>query len=125
MGLKLQGEINAWNPGLLGAAVYCSLHTANPTSSNELSGNAYARVSVASTGWTVNSTNGTASNTAAITFPAATGTWGDPTHVALFDASTSGNMLISGALSNNIAAPGSGSTVSFAAGQLTITMTTD
>ncbi|MBM3616646.1 MAG: hypothetical protein FJX28_14855 [Alphaproteobacteria bacterium] len=35
----------------------------------------------------------TASNNAAIEFPTASGSWGTITHVAVFDASTSGNMI--------------------------------
>jgi hypothetical protein len=35
----------------------------------------------------------TASNNAAIEFPTATGSWGTVTHVAVFDALTTGNMI--------------------------------
>jgi hypothetical protein len=36
----------------------------------------------------------TATNNAAIEWPTATGSWGTITHVAVFDADTSGNMLV-------------------------------
>ena len=58
----------------------------------EASGGSYARINcefdVAS--------GGSASNTNQEDFPTATGNWGTITHFALFDASTSGNMLIYG-----------------------------
>ena len=41
----------------------------------------------------------TASNNAAIEFATATGSWGTITHIAVFDASTSGNMVCYAALS--------------------------
>jgi hypothetical protein len=117
-------------------SVHIALYTANPTDSSagtEVSGGAYARVSVTSSlanwagtqsaGSTVASsgTSGTTSNNNAITFPAPSGAnWGVITGVAVMDASTSGNMWFFGALSvaktvnNGDAAP------VFAAGALTI-----
>lgn len=78
------------------ATIYVGLFTADPGesgSSNEVSGNGYLRQSMA---FTV-STN-TATNTANVEFPTATGSWGTITHTALYDASTSGNMLAVGQL---------------------------
>jgi len=77
-------------------AWYVALYTAAPSDSGggtELSGSAYARQSVA---FTVS--GDTASNTSAIEFPAATGSWGTITHAAVFDASSGGNMLAHSAL---------------------------
>jgi hypothetical protein len=54
----------------------------------EVSGNGYTREAVT---FTVSGNN--ASNDAAIEFPTATGSWGTITHAAVFDASTSGNMI--------------------------------
>lgn len=54
----------------------------------EVSGGSYARVS---TSFTVS--GNLATNTAAIEWAAATASWGTITHVAVFDASTGGNML--------------------------------
>ncbi|SVD83476.1 uncharacterized protein METZ01_LOCUS436330, partial [marine metagenome] len=73
---------------------YVGLYTATPTDSTagtEVSGGAYARQSVA---WTVIGTGtAQASNTSAITFPAATSDWGTVTHAAVVDAAASGNIL--------------------------------
>lgn len=90
------------------ATVYVALHTGDPTdagAANEVTGGSYARVGINSTlsNWagtqavasTVASTgtSGTTSNNAAITFPSPTGNWGTVTHMAVYDASTVGNML--------------------------------
>ena len=76
-------------------AWYVALFTSPPSDpggGTELSGNSYARVS---TTFTVSGTSPTAAtNAAAAEFATATGSnWGTITHLALFDASTSGNML--------------------------------
>ena len=73
---------------------YVGLQTAAPSDSaagTEVSGGAYASQSVA---WTL-ATGGTAqaSNTAALTFPAATTDWGTVTHAGVYDALTSGNLV--------------------------------
>lgn len=70
---------------------YLGLFTAAPGEAGggtEVSGNGYARQAVT---FTVSGNN--ASNNAAIEFPTATGSWGTITHAAVFDASTSGNMI--------------------------------
>ena len=77
--------------------VYLGLHTADPTDAGtgtEVSGNAYARQVAA---FTV--TNDTASNTSAIEFPTATGSWGTVSHVGIWDNLTGGNLLFHGQLS--------------------------
>ena len=57
----------------------------------EVSGNGYARQSVA---FTVSGTSPTtAASNAAVEFPEATGSGGTVTYAGVFDASTSGNML--------------------------------
>ena len=79
------------------ATIYVGLFTADPGesgSSNEVSGNGYLRQSMA---FTVSGS--AATNTSAVEFPTATGSWGTITHTALYDASTSGNMLAVGQLS--------------------------
>jgi hypothetical protein len=77
-------------------AWFVGLFTAAPSDTGggtEVSGNGYARkatgtMSVSGTSPT------TATNSAAIDFdPASGGNWGTITHIAIFDASTSGNML--------------------------------
>ena len=63
---------------------------------------------------------GTTSNSGAIEFAAATGSWGSVSHFGLFDASSSGNLLIHGAFSaaKTIA---SGDILRIAAGDLDVT----
>ena len=78
-------------------AVYVGLSTGSfndDNSGTELSGSGYARQSIAFNA----ATSGTADNSGAVDFPAATGSWGTVSHFGLFDASTSGNLLIHGAL---------------------------
>jgi len=71
---------------------YIGLFTAAPGETGggtEVSGSAYARQSMAF------STSGdTTSNSSAVEFPTATGSWGTVTHVGIFDASSSGNLMV-------------------------------
>jgi hypothetical protein len=94
--------------------LYVGLFTAAPSDTGggtEISGNAYARVAVTnslanwagtqSAGSTTASTGtgGTTSNNATILFPTPTPSgWGVATHMGVFDASTSGNLLVYAAL---------------------------
>lgn len=96
------------------STLYVGLFTSAPSDTGggtEVSGGSYARVSLASSlvnwagtqgaGTTTASTgtSGTTSNNTVISFPAPTANWGTITYVGLFDASTSGNLIIYGALS--------------------------
>jgi len=77
---------------------YVGLFTSDPTDTGaagtEVSGNGYARTAV-----TFSVTGDTASNTAGVEFPAATGgDWGTVGWIGIMDASTGGNMLITSAL---------------------------
>jgi hypothetical protein len=79
------------------ATVYAALYTATPSDTGggtEVSGGAYARTAVTFGA----AASGSISNSADVTFPAATGNWGTVTHVGIFDASTAGNLLFWGAL---------------------------
>jgi|TARA_Y100000289_G_scaffold18689_1_gene17969 hypothetical protein len=70
---------------------YLALYTTAPTDAGggtELSGSAYARQSCAFT-----TTGAQASNTSAVEWPTATGSWGTVVAVGVFDASSSGNLL--------------------------------
>jgi hypothetical protein len=106
---------------------YISLHSADPglTGASELSGNGYARVAVSPVAgsWTAPATNGSVrevSNTAAITFPAATGSnWSAATHFGIWDASTTGNFVRGDALTTSRTAL-VGDTITFAIGALVI-----
>jgi len=79
------------------ATVYVGLSTGSfndDNSGTELTGNNYARESISFGA----AASGTASNSAAVEFNAATGSWGTVSHFGLFDAASSGNLLIHGAL---------------------------
>ena len=74
------------------ATVYVSLYTSDPTdadSGTEVSGGSYARTSV-----TMGApSNGVSTNSADVTFPTATASWGTVSHIGIHDASTAGNLL--------------------------------
>jgi hypothetical protein len=79
------------------SVVYVGLFTSDPTdagSGTEVSGGSYARRSVTFAA----PSNGASASNADVTFPQATATWGTITHVGLFDALTSGNLLYHTAL---------------------------
>jgi hypothetical protein len=106
-------------------AWYVGLFTAAPSDTGggtEVTGNAYARVatgtiSVSGTAPT------TATNSAAIEFAAASGgNWGTVTHAAIFDASTSGNMLAWAALTTSRTI-NDGDVFRIPASSLTVTLT--
>ena len=74
------------------AAVYIGLYTSDPTDANtgtEVSGGSYTRTAV-----TMGApSNGVSTNTAAVEFPQASGSWGTVGWIGILDASTSGNLL--------------------------------
>ena len=78
-------------------SLYLALFTAAPSPSGggtEVVGGAYARQL-----FTLDApTNGVTQNAADIVFPTPTASWGIITHAAVFDAASSGNMLLFGAL---------------------------
>ena len=72
--------------------VYVALYTSDPTDADtgtEVSGTSYARQSVTFDA----PSNGASTNSAAVEFPQAGGSWGTITHIGLRDASTAGNLL--------------------------------
>lgn len=76
------------------SAWYIALFTSDPTDTGtagtEVSGFDYARTAV-----TFTVSGDTASNSAAVEFPAAVGgNWGTISHIGIMDASTGGNMII-------------------------------
>ena len=100
------------------AALYASLHTADPgsTGASELSGGSYARQSISFGA----PSSGTAASSATINFtglPAAT-----ITHIGLWDAVTAGTFHQSGALTSSVVVA-AGNTLQFAAGQVTYNVT--
>lgn len=81
------------------SAVYVGLSTGSfgdDNSGTELSGSNYSRVAATFSA----AASGTTSNSAAIEFAAATGSWGSISHFGVFDAAASGNLLIHGAFSS-------------------------
>lgn len=116
---------------------YVALSTTTPTQAKgattpywnftEPSAGAYARVAVTNntTNWVAAGTQPSAgqeqTNGTAITYPAATASWGTVTYAGIFDASTGGNLLAYGALTTSQTI-NSGDTASFAANALTITI---
>lgn len=102
-------------PGTL----YLALYTTDPGEANtgtEVSGGSYARQTVA---FTV--TNNLATNTSAVEFPVATGTWGTITHIGIMDALTTGNLLAYAQLSSSKAVS-AGDALRFPAGDIDITL---
>lgn len=77
-----------------------ALFTAAPSDAGggtEVSGGSYARQAIV-----VNSASGGATNpNADVVFPVATASWGTITHVGIFDAASSGNLLMWGALTTS------------------------
>jgi hypothetical protein len=104
-------------------SVWVGLYTAAPSDTGggtEVTGGSYARKSTAGADWAAAS-GGATSNANAITFVTPSASWGTVTHFALFDASTAGNMLAWAPLTSSQAV-GTGNTVSFAVGDLDITL---
>ena len=101
------------------SSVYVGLSTgsfADDNSGTELTGNGYARVAA-----TFNAAaSGTADNSAAIEFSAATASWGTVSHFGLFDASSAGNLLIHGAFTT-AKSVATGDILKIATGDLDIT----
>ena len=91
------------------------LETNSPSA--ECSGGGYARQSASFAA----ASSGSCSTDATITFPAATGNWGTITHVAVMDASTSGNVLYHGAVTSSKTIE-TGDTFQISSGNLTITL---
>ena len=75
-------------------ALFTAIADGEAGSVTELSGSAYARQTVAFT-----TSGNTTSNNAAVEFPTATGNGGTVTHVGVYDASSSGNLMAYATLS--------------------------
>ena len=100
--------------------VYLALYTSDPTDADtgtEVSGGSYARQAITFGA----PSNGVTTNTAAIEFPQATGTWGTIGWIGIKDALTSGNLLYHSPLdvSKTIA---SGDIFKIAIGSLSVTL---
>jgi hypothetical protein len=102
------------------AAVYISLHTADPTddgSGAEVSGGSYIRQSATFAA----PSNGASASNADVTFPQATGNWGTIGWIGIWDAQTTGNMLYHTALDASKAID-TGDIFKIASGSLTVTL---
>lgn len=100
-------------------AWYVALFTTDPTDAGtgtEVSGGSYARESV-----TFTVSGDTASNSGAVEFTAATGDWGTITHIGVYDALTSGNLIAHAALTASKAI-GTGDVFRIPDGDLDITL---
>lgn len=116
----------------LGAAAthYAALYTVTPTdvsgSGTEVSGGSYARVAITNnaTNWpSATGTNPTSkANGVAITFPAPTANWGTIVAYAIYDAASTGNEIVWGALTVNKTVNNGDAAPSFAIGALVITL---
>lgn len=122
----MEDQITAWINGTTFAAAptntFVQLYSQDPTDAGSATGALYTRVIYAAGGWTRGTGGaGTLSNTNAITMQSSAGSAATATHFAVFDASTSGNLLFYGALSasKSIAI---GDEVKFNALQLTLTV---
>ena len=101
------------------STIYLALYTTAPTDAGggtELSGSAYVRKSCAFT-----TTAAQASNTSAVEWPTATGSWGTVVAVGCFDASSSGNLLAWANLASSKTI-GTGDVFRIAAGDLDINL---
>jgi hypothetical protein len=101
---------------------YLGLYTASTglesnSPSAEVSGGSYARQAVTFAA----ASSGTSATNATVTFPAASANWGTITHVAVLDASTSGNVLFWGAVTTSKTIE-TGDTFQVSSGNLTISL---
>ena len=102
------------------ATVYVSLWTSNPgddASGTEVSGGSYARTAVTFGA----PSNGASTNSADVTFPTATGSWGTVGWIGINDAATSGNLLYHTAL-DTAKAIDSGDIFKISTGNLSVTL---
>jgi len=118
----LKGTSVASAPANTYVALFTTLPAYDGTGGTEVSGGAYARVAVASSGWAAisNGANGDqTSNSAAVDFTTPSASWGTVLGFGLYDASTAGNLLWFADLTTSKTI-NSGDTVSFAIGALVV-----
>lgn len=102
------------------STIYLALFTSDPTdagSGTEVSGAAYARQAVTF----ATAASGATSNSTAESFTASGGNFGTVTHIGLFDALTTGNLLWHCPL-NSSKIINNGETITFAVGDIDITL---
>ena len=106
------------------ATVYVALFTAStgletnsPSAEISTSGKAYGRTAITF----ATASSGSSASNATVTFSAATANWGTISHVAIMDASTSGNVLFYGAVTTSKTIE-TGDTFQISSGNLTISL---
>jgi hypothetical protein len=102
------------------SSLYVALYTVAPTDAGggtEVSGSGYARTLVTFGA----ASSGSAASNSVAQFPVSTAGWGTVTHYGIFDAATSGNLLVWEALSSSKVVLIDES-LSFAIGNLTVTV---
>jgi hypothetical protein len=120
------GDATGLRSSTTAGSFHISLHTADPgeagsQTTSEISYTGYSRVAVARSGSGFTVTGASVSNAAAVTFGACTAGSGTATHFSIGrDASGTGEIIISGALSASLAIS-AGITPQFAIGQMTAT----
>ena len=102
--------------------VYVSLYTSDPTDADtgtevSTSGTSYARTAVTFGA----PSNGVTTNSADVTFPTATASFGTVTHIGIHDASTGGNLLFHTPLDTSKTID-SGDIFKITAGNLSVTL---
>jgi len=119
---EILDHVFAGNAYTAPSTIYLSLHTANPT--EDASGG--GEISTSNSGYgrqtaAFSVTNNQATTSAAVEWNTATSNWGTITHIGVWDASTSGNMLAYSALTDSKTV-NSGDVIRINAGQLTISL---
>lgn len=102
------------------STVFVALYTDNPGeggTGTEISGGSYARKDVTFGA----PSNGVCTNSSAVEFAQATGTWGTVSHIGLHDAITTGNLLFYTELTTSKTIE-SGDIFKIAAGSLSVTL---
>jgi hypothetical protein len=94
-----------------------NLEAGTLTDETSTSGTAYVRQAVTFAA----ASSGTSATNATVTFPAATANWGTITHIAVMDASTSGNVLFWGAVTTSKTIE-TGDTFQVSSGNLTVSL---
>ena len=124
----LEDQITGWIAGTAFAtaptATFVQLYNGDPTDAGSGGTALYSRVSVASGAgsWTRGTGgNGTITNASAVTITSSATATASATHVAVWDASASGNLLFYGALTT-AKTVASGDEVKFNASALTLTV---
>ena len=97
LGLGAAYSLRTETIDMSGNTVYVGLHTTSTNDDNSgtaVSGGSYARTAITFAA----PSGGATSNSALVTFPTATASWGTVTHFGIYDAAVAGNLLYWGAL---------------------------